>query len=74
MEVCPALSHHPTTPECVVEIKFESEWALTDLISGNTCHAKFHASKASGSEEDDLYIFLSISMFQTKGHPKDDPF
>ena len=34
---------------CVVEIKSESAWALTNIISGNTCHAKFHASEASGS-------------------------
>ena len=31
----------------------------------NTCPAKFHASEASGSEKDDLYIFLCISMVQT---------
>ena len=30
---------------CVVEIQFESAWG--NLTSGNTCHAKFHASEAS---------------------------
>ena len=49
----------------VVEIQFESACALTSINSGNTCHAKFHASEASGSE-DDLYIFLCISMVQTQ--------
>ena len=44
---------------CVVEIQSESAWALTYITLGKTCHAKFHASEASGSEED--FIFLSIS-------------
>ena len=51
---------------CVVEIQFESAWALTNITSRNICHAKFHASEASGSEEDDFYIFLCISMVQTQ--------
>ena len=32
---------------CVVEIQFESALDLTNITSGNTCHAKFHASWAS---------------------------
>ena len=50
----------------VVEIQFEAACAFTSINSGNTCHAKFHASEASGSEEDDLYIFLCISMVLTQ--------
>ena len=51
---------------CVVEIQSESAWALTNIISGNTCHAKFHASEASGSEEEDFNISLCISLVQTQ--------
>ena len=40
--------------------------ASTNITSGNTCHAKFHASEASGSEEEDVNIFLCISLLQTK--------
>ena len=36
---------------CVVEIQSESAWALTNITSGNTCHAKFHASEASSSKK-----------------------
>ena len=50
---------------CVVDIQSESAWALTNITLGNTCHAKFHASEASGSEED-FNIFLCISMVQTQ--------
>ena len=32
---------------CVVEIQSESAWALTNITSGNTCNAEFHASEAS---------------------------
>ena len=46
---------------CVVEIQTESAWALTNKTSGNTCHAKFCASEANGSEED-FNIFLCIFM------------
>ena len=49
---------------CVVEIQFESAWLLTSITFGTTCHAKFHASGASGSEEEDFNIFLHISMVQ----------
>ena len=35
---------------CVVEILSEFAWTLTNITSGNTCHAKFHASEASDSE------------------------
>ena len=38
---------------------------LTNITSGNTCHAKFHASEASASEED-FNIFLCISLVQTQ--------
>ena len=51
---------------CVVEIKFKSAWALTNITSGATCHAKFHASGARGSEEKVFNIFLCISMVQTQ--------
>ena len=50
---------------CVVEIESESAWALTNITSGNTCHAKLHASEASGSEEG-FNIFLCISLVQTQ--------
>ena len=49
---------------CVVEIRSESAWVLTNIISGTTCHVKLHASEASGSEEEDFNIFLCNSMFQ----------
>ena len=51
---------------CVVEIQPESAWALTNITSGDSCHAKFHASEASGSEEEDFNIFLCISLVQTQ--------
>ena len=46
---------------CVVHTQSDTAWALTNITSGNTCHAKFHASEASGSEED-FDIFLCISL------------
>ena len=46
---------------CVVEIQSSPTWALTNVTSGNTCHAAFHASEASGSGED-FNIFLLMSM------------
>ena len=49
---------------CVIEIQSESAWDLTNITSGNTCHAKFHSSEASGSEEEDFNIFLCISLVQ----------
>ena len=51
---------------CVVEIQFESACALTNTTLGTTCHAKLHASEASGSEGEDFNIFLCISMVQTQ--------
>ena len=51
---------------CVVEIQSESAWALTNITSGNTCHAKFHASEESGSKEEDFNIFLCTSLVQTQ--------
>ena len=33
----------------------------------------FHASEASGSEEENFNIFLSISMVQNPGHPGENP-
>ena len=50
----------------VVEIQSETGWALTNITSDNTCHAKFRASAASGSEEENFNIFLCISMVQTQ--------
>ena len=47
---------------CVVEIQSESARALTNI----TCHAKFHASEASGSEEEDSNISLCISLVPTQ--------
>ena len=32
------------------------------MTSGNTHHTKFHASEASGSDEEDFNIFLCISQ------------
>ena len=49
----------------VVENQSESASTLTKMTLGNTCHAKFHAPKANGSEED-FNIFLCISMVQTQ--------
>ena len=54
----------------VVEIEFESAWVLTNITFGNTCHTKFHASEASGSEEHDLYIVLCISIVQIQNNPE----
>ena len=52
---------------CVVEIQFESAWALTSKIADNTSNAKCHAD---GSEEEDFKIFLvCISVFQTWDTP-----
>ena len=51
---------------CVVEIKYESAWALTNITSSNTCHAKFHASEAIGSEQEDFNNFLCASLIQTQ--------
>ena len=48
-----------------VEIQPESAWNLTNITSSNTYPTKFHASDASGSEED-FNIFLCISMVQTQ--------
>ena len=60
---------------CVVEIQSESAWALTNIASGNTSHAEFHASEASGSEEEDFNIFCVFlcfkprtSIFSSGGH------
>ena len=64
-----ALNHSPEFNDaivqivCVVEIQSESAWASTNITSGNTCHAEFHAG---GSEEKDSNIFLSIFMVQTQ--------
>ena len=48
---------------------------LTNIASGNTCYAKFHASEASGSEEKDFNIFRVFiwfkprtSIFSSVGH------
>ena len=46
----------------VVEIQL----ALTNKTSGKTCHARFYAFEASGSEEENFNSFLCISMVQTQ--------
>ena len=57
-----ALNHSPefkgviVQTECVIEIQSESAWALANITLGTTCHAKLHASEASGSEEDLYFI------------------
>ena len=51
---------------CVLEIQSESAWALTNIISGNTCHAKFHALEASGSEEKDFIFFCVFLRFKPR--------
>ena len=51
---------------CVVEIQFEPPWVLTHTTLGTTCHAKFHAFEACGSEEEDFNIFLCISWFESR--------
>ena len=53
---------------CVVEIHFESILALTNITSRPTglIGLKFHASEASGSEENNFNIFFCISMVQTQ--------
>ena len=53
---------------CVVEIKSESARPLTSITSGNTCHAKFHASEASGSEDKKLNIFSVYFFSSNPGH------
>ena len=45
---------------CVVEIQSESAWALTNITSDNTCHAKFDAAEASVYEKEEFKIFLCI--------------
>ena len=45
----------------------ESAWALINITSGNTCHAKSLAFEASGSEEEYFNFFLCISLVQSQG-------
>ena len=61
---------------CVVEIQSECAWVLTNISSGNTCHAKFHASEASGFEEDVnifFYVFLWFKLSTSWGGSILDP-
>ena len=51
---------------CVVVIQSYSAWALINITSGITCQAEFHASEASGSEEEDFNSFLCISLVRTQ--------
>ena len=39
---------------------------FTHITSGNTCHAHFHASEASGSEEEDFNIFFVFLWFKPR--------
>ena len=52
----------------------ESAWALTNITSGNTCHAKFHASEVSGSEKKRFQYFSVYFFGSNPGHPGEDQF
>ena len=69
-----ALNHPPEYKVvCFVEIRSESAWALTNITSGNTCHATFHAPEVSGFEEEDFNIFSVYFYGANPGHPLRGP-
>ena len=68
-----ALNHSPEFQSvivqiiCFLEFHFESACALLiNTTLGTTCHAKFYAFEASGSEEEDFNISLCISWFEPR--------
>ena len=62
-----ALNRSPEFQGVSVQIVYVvSAWDLTSTTLGTTCHAKFHASDTSGSEEADFNSFQCISMVQTE--------
>ena len=60
---------------CVVEIQSESAWALTNITSGNTCHAKsMHLRQVVLKKNISIFFCVFFwfkpraSIFSTGGH------